>query len=264
MPPKKIADDGAPKARKPRAPKERPPGWTNTRWATDVERRQTETRGRAEREKKLAAKRAAAAAAVEHARLVSMSMNMGQPRVGQFPGPWPTQGMIGSPSTFSLASPAMFHDSYVTGMSRFTLSSLEYDGAMHEGISPALRRGPLSFSNGMPPPNDGVVHDMITSGSMAAASSPSFFTQEEARATEAVASRGAVDNQNDGFGDDTQDVDEEEEEQDDLDEEEDAPEPTTTSKEGKKRKKNSPPTEPRIKWTGKEEECLAEAWKTVP
>jgi hypothetical protein len=76
-------------------------------------------------------------------------------------------------------------------------------------------------------------------------------------------SRGAVDDQNDGFGDGTQDVDEEEEEQADLDEEEDAPEPTAMSKGRKKRKKNSPPTEPRIKWTGREEECLAEAWKTV-
>jgi hypothetical protein len=117
--------------------------------------------------------------------------------------------------------------------------------------------------NGMPPPNDDVMHDMITSGSMAPASSPGFFTQEEARATEAVAVRGAVDDQNDGFGDDTQDVDEEEEEQADLNEEDDAPEPTPTSKGRKKRKKNSPPIELRIKWTGKEEECLAEAWKTV-
>jgi hypothetical protein len=228
-----------------------------------VERRQTKTRGRAEREKKLAAKRATTAVD-EQARLFSMSMNMGQPRVGQFPGPWPTQGMIGSPSTFSTASPAMFHDSYVAGMSRFTPSLSEYDGAMHEGISPALRRGPLFFSNGMPPSNDGVMHDMITSGSMAAASSPGFFTQEEARATEAIASRGVINDQNDGFGDSTQDVDKEEEEQADLDEEEeDTPQPTATSKGRKKRKKNSPPTEPRIKWTGKEEECLTEACKTV-
>jgi hypothetical protein len=58
MPPKRIADDGAPKARKPLAPKERPPGMTNATWAADVEHRQTKTRGRAEREKKLAAKRA--------------------------------------------------------------------------------------------------------------------------------------------------------------------------------------------------------------
>jgi hypothetical protein len=87
----------------------------------------------------------------------------------------------------------MFHDSYVAGMSRFTTSPPEYNAAMDEGISPVLRRGPLSFSNGMPPPNDGVIHDMITSGSMAAASSPGFFTQEEARATEVIASRGAID-----------------------------------------------------------------------
>jgi hypothetical protein len=135
---------------------------------------------------------------------------------------------------------------------------------MHEGISPALRRGPLYFSKGMPPPNDGVMHDMITSGSMAAASRPGFFTQEEARATEAVVARGAVDDQNDGFGDGTQDINEEEEEQADLDKEEDTPEPTSTSKGRKKKKKNSSPIEPRIKWTGKEEECLAEAWKPFP
>jgi hypothetical protein len=114
----------------------------------------------------------------------------------------------------------------------------------------------------MPPLNDGVMHDMITSGSMAAASSLGFFTQEEARVAKAVAmvARGGVDDH--GFGDGTQDVDEEEE-LDDLDEEDDVPEPTPTSKGRKKRKKNSPPTEPRIKWTSKEEECLAETWKTV-
>jgi hypothetical protein len=212
-----------------------------------VERRQTETRGRTEREKKLAAKRAAAAAD-EQARLVSMAM--GLPRVGKFPGPWPTQGTIGSPSTYSAAaSSPMFHETYVPGMSRFTLSPPVYDAAMHEGISSALRQGPLSFSHGMPPLNDGVMHDMITSGSMAAASSPGFFTQEEARAMEAVAAaaRGGVD----GLGDSTQDIDEEEEEQADLDEDDDAPEPMPISKGRKKRKKNSPPIEPRIKWTGK-------------
>jgi hypothetical protein len=156
----------------------------------------------------------------------------------------------------------MFHDTYVPSMSRFTPSLPEYDAAMHEGISPALHQGPLSFSNGMPPPNVGVMHDMITSGSMAVVSSPGFFTQEEARATEAIAAgRGGVDDH--GIGGGTQDVDKEEEEQADLDEEDDAPEPMPTSKGRKKRKKNSPPIEPRIKWMGKEEECLAEAWKTI-
>jgi hypothetical protein len=105
MPPKRIVDDGAPKARKPRAPKERPPGMTNAAWAVDVEHRQIEMRDRTEREKKLTAKRAVAAVD-EQARLVSMAM--GQPRVGQFPGSWPTQGTIGSPSTYSPANSPMF------------------------------------------------------------------------------------------------------------------------------------------------------------
>jgi hypothetical protein len=107
------------------------------------------------------------------------------------------------------------------------------------------------------------MHDMITSGSMAAVSSPGFFTQEEARATEAIAAATWGDIDDHRFGDGTQDVDEEEEEQADLDEKDDAPELTSTLKGRKKRKKNSPPTEPRIKWTGKEEECLAKAWNTV-
>jgi hypothetical protein len=136
MPPKRITDDGAPKARKPRALKERLPGMTNPAWAADVEHRQTKTRGRAEREKKLAVKRMAAAAD-EQARLVSIAM--GQPHVGQFPGPWPTQGTIGSPSTHSSVNSPMFHETYVPGMSRFTPSPLKYDIAMQEGISPALR-----------------------------------------------------------------------------------------------------------------------------
>jgi hypothetical protein len=100
----------------------------------------------------------------------------------------------------------MFHETYVPAMSRFTPSPPEYNAAMHEGISPALRRGPLSY--GMPLPNDDVIHDMIMSGSMADTVNPGFFTQEEARATEAVAaaSRGGIDDH--GFGDSTQDVDE--------------------------------------------------------
>jgi hypothetical protein len=111
--------------------------------------------------------------------------------------------MIGSPSTFSLASPAtaMFQDTYPVGMAGFTPSPPEYDGLMYEGISSSLRRGPLSFSNtGMPPSNEPVMNEMITS-------SPGFFTQEEARAMEAIASRGGIGDQNNG----TQDVDEEDE-----------------------------------------------------
>jgi hypothetical protein len=56
------------------------------------------------------------------------------------------------------------------------------------------------------------MHDMITSGSMAAAASPGFFTQEEARVTEAVAAAARVGVDDQRFGDGGQDVDEEEEE----------------------------------------------------
>jgi hypothetical protein len=105
--------------------------------------------------------------------------------------------------------------------------------------------------------------NMTTLSSMAAAVNPDFFTQEEARAMKAIAaaSRGGVDDH--GFTDGTQDVDKEEEEQAQVKEDDDAPKPTSTAKGRKKRKKTSPLTEPRVKWTGKEEECLTEAWKTV-
>jgi hypothetical protein len=43
----------------------------------------------------------------------------------------------------------MFHETYIPAMSRFTPSPPEYDAGMHEGISPGLHRGLLSY--GMPP-----------------------------------------------------------------------------------------------------------------
>jgi hypothetical protein len=53
-------------------------------WAVDVERRRSETHGRADREKKCNVKRVVATAADEQARLISI--NFGQSRVSQFPG----------------------------------------------------------------------------------------------------------------------------------------------------------------------------------
>jgi hypothetical protein len=52
-----------------------------------------------------------------------------------------------TPSTYSAAaSLPIFHETYVPDMSRFTLLPPEYDIAMHEGISPSLRQGPLDTS----------------------------------------------------------------------------------------------------------------------
>ncbi|KAK1642354.1 hypothetical protein QYE76_060159 [Lolium multiflorum] len=253
-----------PKPRKSRAKKERPPGVSKAEWAADELRRQVETSGRAEREKKLNVKRAAMAAEDEQARKVSMAMSMGHARGGgaaMFPGQWPNQGTISSPSafspsSFSPSSPAMFQEATYGQPSRFTPSPPDLAGGnLNEGFSPALRRGPLPFG-ATAAPNDEVMNEMIDSGSAAAAVSPGFFTQEEARATAAVAERNRwVDDVADG----SQPVEEEEEE-----------EPTQVlvadgnpPKGKKKRKKDVPPAEPRIKWTPREEECLAEAWMTV-
>ncbi|XP_051196945.1 uncharacterized protein [Lolium perenne] len=118
----------------------------------------------------------------------------------------------------------------------------------------------------MAAPNEEEIHEMITSGSAAAAASPGFFmtaaaacpgffTQEETRVTAAVAARNE---HREDVADGSQAVEEEGEE-----EEEPTEAAANLSKGKKKRKKDSPPAEPRIKWTPKEEECLAEAWMTV-
>ncbi|KAK1573215.1 hypothetical protein QYE76_017685 [Lolium multiflorum] len=263
--------------RKPRARKERPPGMTNAQWAADEKRRDIETSCRAARVKKAAAKRAAEAAQEEQARKMSMAFSGGGGSM--FPGQWPAQGTSSSPSSFSptMYSPsttAMFQEGTYVQPSRFTPSPPELDidgsGGQFEGTSPVMRRGPLPFGapfGATPAPNDEAIHEMITSGSAAAAASPrffmdaaaaspGFFTQEEARATAAVAARK---DQVEDVADGSQAVEEQEDEE---------PGETTQadvnpSKGKKKRKKDSPPAEPRIKWTSKEEECLAEAWMTV-
>nr|XP_051190020.1 uncharacterized protein LOC127303315 [Lolium perenne] len=263
--------------RKPRARKERPPGMTNAQWAADEKRRDIETSCRAARVKKAAAKRAAEAAQEEQARKMSMAFSGGGGSM--FPGQWPAQGTSSSPSSFSptMYSPsttAMFQEGAYVQPSRFTPSPPELDiggsGGQFEGTSPVMRRGPLPFGapfGATPAPNDEAIHEMITSGSAAAAASPrffmdaaaaspGFFTQEEARATAAVAARKA-------HVEDVADGSQAVEEQEDEEQGETTQADVNLSKGKKKRKKDSPPAEPRIKWTGKEEECLAEAWMTV-
>ncbi|KAK1561667.1 hypothetical protein QYE76_017255 [Lolium multiflorum] len=196
-----------------------------------------------------------------------------------FPGQWPAQGTSSSPSSFSptMYSPsptAMFQEGTYVQPSRFTPSPPELDiggsGGQFEGTSPVMRRGPLPFGapfGATAAPNDEAIHEMITSGSAAAAASPrffmdaaaaspGFFTQEEARATAAVAARK-------DHVEDVADGSQAVEEQEDEEQGETTQADVNLSKGKKKRKKDSPPAEPRIKWTSKEEECLAEAWMTV-
>ena len=116
--------------------------------------------------------------------------------------------------------------------------------------TPPLRRCALSFSQastshlGDTDETDADMDDIIAAGSAAAAVSPGFATPND-----------TVD-LSDGM-DDELDYGEEEPE-----EEEEGPAPGPTRK--RKKKKGAARTgEPRVKWTSKEDECLAEAWKTV-
>ena len=98
--------------------------------------------------------------------------------------------------------------------------------------------------------------DIIATGSTAAAASPGFATQDEVVDISGgmEAELGYV------YGEDVQEAQEPEEEEGEEEEEESAPDPT---KGRQKKKRAARPGEPRIKWTSKEEECLAEAWKVV-
>ncbi|KAE8794750.1 putative methionyl-tRNA synthetase [Hordeum vulgare] len=91
--------------------------------------------------------------------------------------------------------------------------------------------------------------EIITSGSVTTASHPEFDVQDETMDT-----TGDID-------DELDDAEEEEGEEEAVVVE---PEPGPKKKGGKrKRAANAKPAEPRVKWTSKEDECLAEAWKTV-
>ena len=86
--------------------------------------------------------------------------------------------------------------------------------------------------------------DIITTGSAAAAASPGFTAQDDT-----MDLNGDMDGELD-YG------------EEEPEEEEEEPVPAPTRK-GKKKKRAARTDEPRVKWTSKEDECLAEAWKTV-
>ncbi|KAE8819714.1 Rho GTPase-activating protein 24 [Hordeum vulgare] len=87
--------------------------------------------------------------------------------------------------------------------------------------------------------------EIITNGSVTAASSPGFRMQDKTFDT-------AVDMED-------AECNEEEVKEEELAE----VEPSAKGRNKKKRLANARTGEPRIKWTPKKEECLVEAWKTI-
>ncbi|KAK1661752.1 hypothetical protein QYE76_049911 [Lolium multiflorum] len=247
-----------------RAKKERPPGMTNAEWAADEKRREVETSCRAERVKKAAAKRSAAAAQEEQARKMSKAFSGGGGSM--FPGQWPAQGTSSSPSTFSptMYSPsptAMFQEGAYVQPSRFTPSPPELDiggsgGRRGHLAGHATRAAPVRCDGGAerrgdPRDDHFRLHGRRCEPEVLHGRRAFFHARRRRR--QPAARKDHVEDVADG----SQAVEEDEEEG------ETTQAAVNLSKGKKNRKKESPPAEPRIKWTPKEKECLAEAWMTV-
>ncbi|CAM0902630.1 unnamed protein product [Alopecurus aequalis] len=274
--PRAAADPAVPKVSKPRIPKPRTPGLTTAEWKADVHRRQVVTGERAKRGE--AKKKRHAAAAEEQASRAIMVNDRHQPRpphASQYAqGVWvASQQSVASPASFSpavwtyssspdyaaddaLAPPAFAIDPHSPppfgpGPPRgpaFTAdvnSPYRYSSAYSS--SPNLRRGALPFGPGSSSTpqfsaTDAEINDMIATGSAAAASEGFYVDSRDPGAeTEYTEQEDAAEEV----------------------EEVDAPDPSVAGKRKKRAPTAQKPTEPRPKWTPKEDECLAESWKTV-
>ncbi|KAE8799962.1 putative methionyl-tRNA synthetase [Hordeum vulgare] len=117
--------------------------------------------------------------------------------------------------------------------------------SLHRGVLPFVPTSSLQFNY-----VDVDMDEIIMNGSVASASHPEFGGQDETMDT-----NGDID-------DELDDAEEEEEGEEEPVEVE--PEVVPKKKEGKrKRAAYAKLAEPCVKWTSKEDKCLAEAWKTV-
>ncbi|KAK1607761.1 hypothetical protein QYE76_031434 [Lolium multiflorum] len=151
-------------------------------WAADEKRREIETSCRAERVKKAAAKRAAAAAQEEQARKMSMAFGGGG---SMFPGQWPAQGKQFPVVLLPYDVLAVDDCHVLRGRLRPTVQVRRRRPSLTSAAAARRSRAPRRScdegrSRSVPfgataAPNDEAIHEMITSGSVAAAASPRFF-----------------------------------------------------------------------------------------
>ncbi|XP_048565776.1 uncharacterized protein LOC125545785 [Triticum urartu] len=284
MPPKKYAMPRAaatttgtvaqPKQRKPMAPPSKPPGMSSAEWRVEVQRRDAVTTDRrnraiAKKARDNAARAAASSSSVDHAGM----MNPSAVSHAQY-APWGQQG-VGSPwgssspgyadgdahggfnpnVTFPHGHPATRTPSPAFVGVQYPPYNYSPPAAYASTPTPHLRRGPLPFSHLGDADDTGADMDnIIATGSTAAAASPGFATQDEVVDLngDMEVELGYV------YGEDAHEAQEPEEE------EEEEEEPAPVPMKGRQKKKRAARSgEPRIKWTSKEEECLAEAWKVV-
>ncbi|CAM0944832.1 unnamed protein product [Alopecurus aequalis] len=278
------------KPRKPRAPKEKPPGMTNKDWIAELTRLKTaniqrRAREAAQRQRQLIAQLAAEdQAAVEEEEgeeealdepptPAASAASPVKRRVGFSPIFAGWNQAVASPSPSPRPSPCPTPAWYVEGdpLGGFNPNlTFPYHPPMLYGASPGYTSSPShrrAMMAGLQTQDSSFMDEIIVVGSMAAAACPGFLEQGGE-----FFAQGGGDYGEGGSGgmQDTQDM-----EADEVDETPvAAPEGGDPAEEGRRPRRPgrprkepkaapTPPVEPRVKWSHREDVLLAEAWKTV-
>ncbi|CAM0885299.1 unnamed protein product [Alopecurus aequalis] len=270
------------KSRKPRAPKEKPPGMSNKEWITEMTRLKTanmqrRAREAAQRQRQLAAQLAADEGQAVAEEKEEEEESLDEPltpaasaappvkrRTGFSPlfAGW-SQATVASPSPSPRPSPHWYVEGDPLGGFNPNLT-FPHHAPMMFGGSPGYASSPSHhrMRGALQTQDSSFMDELIATGSMAAAAHPGFLEQ----AGEFFTQGGGDYVQGGSSG--TEEVETEEGEE--------APPVAAPAEEGdntggrrrprrpRKDPKVAPtPVEPRIKWTHREDVLLAEAWKTV-